>query len=174
MILVPCYPFVNISFAFLTLWYPPCCSIINPSSLLSHSFPSPSTLPLLLTLCFPSCQLPLPKLLSFFFFFLPCAFLHSWFIPKVHWSPSSRTALAEAELEYPENHVSKSIYVGFKITSPSDKLKEIMEKSGRLDKEIFIREKNILFFLLISDDFFYLVFIFLFSCTCLHLSFYYQ
>ena len=25
----------------------------------------------------------------------------------VHWSPSSRTALAEAELEYPENHVSK-------------------------------------------------------------------
>jgi isoleucyl-tRNA synthetase len=35
----------------------------------------------------------------------------------VHWSPSSRTALAEAELEYPENHVSKSIYVGFKVTS---------------------------------------------------------
>jgi len=31
----------------------------------------------------------------------------------VHWSPSSRTALAEAELEYPENHISKSIYVGF-------------------------------------------------------------
>ncbi|XP_024996094.1 isoleucine--tRNA ligase, chloroplastic/mitochondrial isoform X2 [Cynara cardunculus var. scolymus] len=27
----------------------------------------------------------------------------------VHWSPSSRTALAEAELEYPEGHVSKSI-----------------------------------------------------------------
>ncbi len=35
----------------------------------------------------------------------------------VHWSPSSRTALAEAELEYPENHVSKSIYVGFPVTS---------------------------------------------------------
>ena len=31
----------------------------------------------------------------------------------VHWSPSSRTALAEAELEYPEKHISKSIYVGF-------------------------------------------------------------
>ena len=31
----------------------------------------------------------------------------------VHWSPSSRTALAEAELEYPEGHVSKSIYVAF-------------------------------------------------------------
>lgn len=28
----------------------------------------------------------------------------------VHWSPSSRTALAEAELEYPDGHVSPSIY----------------------------------------------------------------
>ena len=147
-ILFPSYPFVNLFFAFLTLWCPPCCSIINHSSLLSHSFPSPSTLPLLLHLCpFSPVNFPFPKWLSFFFFFLPCAFFHSWFIPKVHWSPSSRTALAEAELEYPENHVSKSIYVGFKITSPSDKLKEIMEKSGRLDKEIFIREKNLLFFL---------------------------
>ncbi|EYU43948.1 hypothetical protein ABFS82_07G014600 [Erythranthe guttata] len=35
----------------------------------------------------------------------------------VHWSPSSRTALAEAELEYPEGHVSKSIYAVFKLTS---------------------------------------------------------
>mmetsp|Transcript_15982 Transcript_15982/g.44195 ORF Transcript_15982/g.44195 Transcript_15982/m.44195 type:complete len:1048 (+) Transcript_15982:180-3323(+) len=42
----------------------------------------------------------------------------------VHWSPSSRTALAEAELEYPDNHVSKSIYVGFEIVEPSDALKE--------------------------------------------------
>lgn len=36
-------------------------------------------------------------------------------LKPVHWSPSSRTALAEAELEYPENHISKSIYVGFKV-----------------------------------------------------------
>uniref|UniRef100_A0A2P2LMZ0 isoleucine--tRNA ligase n=1 Tax=Rhizophora mucronata TaxID=61149 RepID=A0A2P2LMZ0_RHIMU len=35
----------------------------------------------------------------------------------VHWSPSSRTALAEAELEYPEGHVSRSIYAIFKLTS---------------------------------------------------------
>lgn len=42
----------------------------------------------------------------------------------VHWSPSSRTALAEAELEYPEGHISKSIYVGFEITEASDALKE--------------------------------------------------
>ncbi|KAI7743352.1 hypothetical protein M8C21_003233, partial [Ambrosia artemisiifolia] len=33
----------------------------------------------------------------------------------VHWSPSSRTALAEAELEYPEGHVSKSMYAVFKL-----------------------------------------------------------
>ncbi len=32
---------------------------------------------------------------------------------SVHWSPSSQTALAEAELEYPEDHVSPSIYIAF-------------------------------------------------------------
>jgi isoleucyl-tRNA synthetase len=40
----------------------------------------------------------------------------------VHWSPSSRTALAEAELEYPEGHVSKSIYVAFNVDTPSEVL----------------------------------------------------
>ncbi|KAK3159260.1 hypothetical protein QOZ80_2AG0147910 [Eleusine coracana subsp. coracana] len=38
----------------------------------------------------------------------------------VHWSPSSRTALAEAELEYSENHISRSIYAAFKITNSSN------------------------------------------------------
>ena len=33
----------------------------------------------------------------------------------VHWSPSSQTALAEAELEYPEGHTSRSIYAAFPI-----------------------------------------------------------
>ncbi|KAK7255369.1 hypothetical protein RIF29_28778 [Crotalaria pallida] len=33
----------------------------------------------------------------------------------VHWSPSSWTALAMSELEYPEGHVSKSIYAIFKV-----------------------------------------------------------
>ena len=42
----------------------------------------------------------------------------------VHWSPSSRTALAEAELEYPEGHISKSIYVAFEVKSPSNAIKE--------------------------------------------------
>jgi len=40
----------------------------------------------------------------------------------VHWSPSSRTALAEAELEYPDKHFSRSIYVGFPIESATDAL----------------------------------------------------
>ena len=41
-------------------------------------------------------------------------------LKPVHWSPSSSTALAEAELEYPEEHYSKSIYVSLKITKISD------------------------------------------------------
>lgn len=36
----------------------------------------------------------------------------------VYWSPSSRTALAEAELEYPDGHTSRSIYVSLPIDSP--------------------------------------------------------
>ncbi|XP_017971448.1 PREDICTED: isoleucine--tRNA ligase, chloroplastic/mitochondrial [Theobroma cacao] len=40
----------------------------------------------------------------------------------VHWSPSTRTALAEAELEFPEGHVSRSIYALFRmVSSPSTK-----------------------------------------------------
>ena len=35
----------------------------------------------------------------------------------VFWSPSSATALAEAELEYEDNHVSPSVYVGFSLAS---------------------------------------------------------
>jgi len=37
-------------------------------------------------------------------------------LKPVNWSPSSRTALAEAELEYPEGHTSPSIYVAFPVT----------------------------------------------------------
>ncbi len=38
-------------------------------------------------------------------------------LKPVHWSPSSKTALAEAELEYPEGHTSRSIYAAFPMTS---------------------------------------------------------
>ena len=43
-------------------------------------------------------------------------------LKPVNWSPSSQTALAEAELEYPENHISKSVYVKFNL---QENLKEI-------------------------------------------------
>ncbi len=38
----------------------------------------------------------------------------------LHWSPSSKTILAEAKLEYPEGHVSKSIYVAKDVVTPSE------------------------------------------------------
>jgi len=34
----------------------------------------------------------------------------------VYWSPATKTALAEAELEYSDDHVSRSIYVAFPIS----------------------------------------------------------
>jgi isoleucyl-tRNA synthetase len=48
----------------------------------------------------------------------------------VHWSPSSRTALAEAELEYPEKHTSRSIYVGFTVTQPAPALQALASDGG--------------------------------------------
>ncbi|MDZ8106529.1 MAG: isoleucine--tRNA ligase [Nostoc sp. DedQUE12a] len=44
-------------------------------------------------------------------------------LKPVHWSPSSKTALAEAELEYPEGHVSRSIYAAFRVTSLGEGVK---------------------------------------------------
>jgi isoleucyl-tRNA synthetase len=40
-------------------------------------------------------------------------------LKSVHWSPTSQTALAEAELEYPEGHTSPSIYAAFPMVSAS-------------------------------------------------------
>ena len=37
----------------------------------------------------------------------------------VWWSPSSRTALAEAELEYNNNHQSRALYVRVRISLES-------------------------------------------------------
>ncbi|MFN6484530.1 MULTISPECIES: isoleucine--tRNA ligase [unclassified Nostoc] len=47
-------------------------------------------------------------------------------LKPVHWSPSSHTALAEAELEYPEGHVSRSIYAAFAITSLAETVKPVL------------------------------------------------
>jgi isoleucyl-tRNA synthetase len=40
----------------------------------------------------------------------------------VYWSPSSKTALAEAELEYKDDHLSHAAYVAFPILSLPDRL----------------------------------------------------
>jgi len=58
----------------------------------------------------------------------------------VYWSPSSRTALAEAELEYNPSHVSKSVYLRFKLTKKSAKLKEKIAEisdSYNSDKSVY-------------------------------------
>ncbi len=48
-------------------------------------------------------------------------------LKPVHWSPSSQTALAEAELEYPENHTSPSIYACFPVTKLGEKAQNLQE-----------------------------------------------
>ncbi|CEQ39985.1 SPOSA6832_01558, partial [Sporobolomyces salmonicolor] len=46
------------------------------------------------------------------------------------YSPSSRTALAEAELEYRDDHVSRSVYVAFPVSSLGDALQAALESVG--------------------------------------------
>ncbi|MCP9888613.1 isoleucine--tRNA ligase [Cyanobium sp. ATX 6A2] len=61
-------------------------------------------------------------------------------LKPVHWSPSSRTALAEAELEYPEGHTSPSVYVAFPVeavpTALASQLRAVgieAENSGQMN-----------------------------------------
>ncbi|OKH16389.1 isoleucine--tRNA ligase [Fischerella major NIES-592] len=49
-------------------------------------------------------------------------------LKPVHWSPSSKTALAEAELEYPEGHTSRSIYAAFPVTSLAEAVKPTLSE----------------------------------------------
>ena len=58
-------------------------------------------------------------------------------LKPVHWSPSSRTALAEAELEYPEGHTSPSIYVAFPVTSLGEGAKELEQYLPNLNVAIW-------------------------------------
>jgi isoleucyl-tRNA synthetase len=46
----------------------------------------------------------------------------------VHFSPSSGTALAEAEIEYRDDHLSRSVYVAFDILNPSPALQAITDR----------------------------------------------
>lgn len=45
----------------------------------------------------------------------------------VYWSPSSRTALAEAELEYRDDHVSTAAFVKFPLHTVPERLRERLE-----------------------------------------------
>ncbi|KAH0622691.1 hypothetical protein JD844_025204 [Phrynosoma platyrhinos] len=44
----------------------------------------------------------------------------------VFWSPSTNTALAEAELEYNQEHVSRSVYIKFPLLKPPPKLASVI------------------------------------------------
>ncbi|XP_015476241.1 isoleucine--tRNA ligase, mitochondrial [Parus major] len=48
----------------------------------------------------------------------------------VFWSPSTKTALAEAELEYNEHHVSRSVYVKFPLLKSPPKLASVIDGSS--------------------------------------------
>ncbi|XP_015280848.1 PREDICTED: isoleucine--tRNA ligase, mitochondrial isoform X2 [Gekko japonicus] len=45
----------------------------------------------------------------------------------VFWSPSTNTALAEAELEYNQQHISRSVYVRFPLLKPPPKLASLID-----------------------------------------------
>ncbi len=50
----------------------------------------------------------------------------------VYWSPSSRTALAESELEYKPDHVSRSAYIRFLLTDRSkEKLSHVASDTSK-------------------------------------------
>ena len=51
-------------------------------------------------------------------------------LKPVHWSPSSRTALAEAELEYPDGHTSPSVYAAFPAVELPPALATALEAAG--------------------------------------------
>ena len=51
-------------------------------------------------------------------------------LKPVHWSPSSRTALAEAELEYPDGHTSPSVYVAFPAVEVPAPLRDALKAEG--------------------------------------------
>ncbi|KAJ7988940.1 hypothetical protein DPEC_G00314400 [Dallia pectoralis] len=50
----------------------------------------------------------------------------------VFWSPSTRTALAEAELEYNPEHMSKAIYVTFALSTVPPKVAEVAGELGSI------------------------------------------
>ncbi|KAF8936331.1 hypothetical protein BGZ47_009554 [Haplosporangium gracile] len=50
----------------------------------------------------------------------------------VYWSPSSKTALAESELEYKDDHKSRSAWIAFFVEQPSEKLVSLLPPGASL------------------------------------------
>ncbi|KAF9284139.1 hypothetical protein BGZ68_004889 [Mortierella alpina] len=55
----------------------------------------------------------------------------------VYWSPSSRTALAESELEYKDDHKSRSAWVAFFVDQPSPALAALLPDSVSLQAVVW-------------------------------------
>ncbi|CAO3572387.1 unnamed protein product [Mortierella alpina] len=55
----------------------------------------------------------------------------------VYWSPSSQTALAESELEYRDDHKSRSAWVAFELDQPSKALSNVMPKGASLQAVVW-------------------------------------
>lgn len=51
----------------------------------------------------------------------------------VYWSPSNRTALAESELEYREDHLSKAVYVAFQLSAGPNLLQTLGQQASIAD-----------------------------------------
>ena len=58
----------------------------------------------------------------------------------VYYSPSSRSALAEAELEYHDAHVSHSVYVSFPLDVTSEGTSDILRSliAGKKDVSLLV------------------------------------
>ncbi|KAF9402080.1 hypothetical protein BGX21_011323 [Mortierella sp. AD011] len=55
----------------------------------------------------------------------------------VYWSPSSQTALAESELEYKDDHKSRSAWVGFEVEKPTKALSDMLPKDATLQAVVW-------------------------------------
>ncbi|KAF9922021.1 hypothetical protein FBU30_007906 [Linnemannia zychae] len=55
----------------------------------------------------------------------------------VYWSPSSKTALAESELEYKDDHRSRSAWVVFLVKKPSEKLLPLLPPGSTLQAVVW-------------------------------------
>ncbi|KAF9179541.1 hypothetical protein BGZ51_006846 [Haplosporangium sp. Z 767] len=55
----------------------------------------------------------------------------------VYWSPSSKTALAESELEYKDDHKSRSAWVAFHVDQPSQALANLLPDSASLQAVVW-------------------------------------